>query len=95
MVVSGQGHPTTDIWLISLRCQVPLEIEDAARDALGNDGKRNLKGAKCIVKWIQSLESGRVEPALDYLITSKLDARFAHFFENGSTEVQVGHWNTA
>ena len=70
---------------------MPLEIEDAARDVLLNDERRNLKGAKCIVRWIQSLESGRVEPALDYLITAKLDARFAHFFANGPTEVQVGH----
>jgi hypothetical protein len=74
-----------------LSSQVPLEIEDAVRNVLNDDGKRHLKGAKCIVKWVQSLESGRVERALDYLITAKADERFARFFTDGPTEFQVGY----
>lgn len=65
------------------------------RNVLGDDGKCHLKGAKCIVKWIQSLDSGRVEHALDYLITAKTDERFARFFTDGPTDVQVGCWDTA
>ena len=65
------------------------------RNVLGDDGKRHLKGAKCIVKWIQSLESGRVEHALDYLITAKADERFARFFTDGPTDVQVGYWDAS
>ena len=72
---------------------MPVEIEDAVRNVLGDDGKRHLKGAKCIVKWIQSLESGRVEHALDYLITTKADERFARFFTDGPIDVQVGYWD--
>jgi len=74
---------------------VPVEIEDAVRNVLGDNGKRHLKGAKCIVNWIQSLESGRVERALNYLITAKADERFARFFIDGPTDVQVGCWDTA
>jgi hypothetical protein len=74
--------------------QVPAEIEDAVRNVLGDDGKRHLKGAQCIVKWIQSLEAGRVEHALDYLIHAKADERFARFFTDGPTEVQVGYQYT-
>lgn len=70
---------------------MPPEIEDAARNVLGDDGKRNINGAKCIVKWIQSLEAGRVECALDYLITAKLVKQFARFFADGPTEIQVGY----
>ena len=74
---------------------MPPEIEDAVRNVLGDDGKCHLKGAKCIVSCIQSLESGRVEDVLDYLITTKADERFARFFIDGPTEVQVGHLETA
>lgn len=77
------------------RSQVPREIEDAVRNVLDDDGKRHHKGAKCIVKWIQSLESGRVESALDYLIHTKAHERFARFFTHGPTDVQVGYWYTA
>lgn len=65
------------------------------RNVLDDDGKRHLKGAKSIVKWIQSLESGRVERALDYLITAKAHEQFARFFTYGPTDVQVGYWDTA
>ena len=61
------------------------------RNVLDDDGKRHLKGAKSIVKWIQSLESGRVERALDYLITAKAHEQFARFFTYGPTDVQVGY----
>ena len=70
---------------------MPPEIEDAVRNVLGDDGKCHLKGAKCIVSWIQSLESGRVEGVLDYLITTKADERFARFFKDGPTEIQVDY----
>ena len=73
---------------------MPLEIEDAVRNVLGNDRRRHLKAAKCIVNWIQSLESGRVERALDYLITAKADEQFARFFTDGPTEVQVSLLDT-
>ena len=59
---------------------------------LGDDGKRHLKGIKCIVNWIQSLESRRVERALDNLITPKAHERF---FADGPTDIQVGYWDTA
>ena len=75
--------------------QVPLEIQDAVRNVLDDDGKRHHRGAKCIVKWIQSLESGRVERALDYLIHAKAHERFARFLTDGPTDVQVGYWYTA
>jgi hypothetical protein len=74
---------------------VPPEVEDAVRNVLCDDRKRHLNGAKCIVKWIQSLESGRVERALDYLIIAKVDERFARFFTEGPTEVQVSYWDPA
>ena len=61
------------------------------RNVLDDDGKRHLKGAKSIVKWIQSLESGHVERVLDYLITTKARERFAYFFTDGPTDVQVGY----
>ena len=59
---------------------------------LGDDGKRHLKGVKCIVNWIQSLESERVERALDNLITTNTHERFS---TDGPTDIQVGYWDTA
>ena len=79
---------------LTCHSQVPPEIKEAVRNVLDDDGKRHLKGAKTIVKWIQSLESGRVECALDYLITAQAHVQFARFFANGPIEVQVGYWDT-
>lgn len=80
---------------LTCHLQVPPEIEDAVRNVLCDDGRRHLKGAKCIVSWIQSLESGHVESVLDYLITTKADERIARFFTDGPTEVQVGYCEAA
>ncbi len=88
---SPLSFQTEKISRLTCRSQVPPEIEDAVRNVLDDDGKRHHKGAKCIVKWIQSLESGRVESALDYLINAKAHKRFARFFTDGPTDVQVGH----
>ena len=55
----------------------------------------HLTGTKGLVKWIQSLESGRVECALDYLIISNAHEQFSRFFTDGPMDVQVGYLDTA